>query len=116
MIKHLFQAFIGKGSFFKTRGKLETYLTSFDCPGGLFIKCLKEYIVKFNFLFYPPKSSKKPAPKMRDIKSMLFMNASSSKKKIKDKDVSLADDELLGDILNEMHSEVRILPGLCESS
>ena len=41
---------------------------------------------------------------MRDIKTMFAMGA--AKKKKADKDVSVADDELLGDILNEMHGEV----------
>ena len=49
------------------------------------------------------------------------MGAASSKKK-KDKDVNLADDELLGDILNDLNSEVgtgQIVQGArlrCQSS
>ncbi|XP_072033839.1 DNA polymerase alpha catalytic subunit-like [Amphiura filiformis] len=49
-------------------------------------------------------NSKKAAPKVRDIKTMFAMGAQNKKKKL-DKDVNLADDELLGDILNDLHSE-----------
>ncbi|XP_071492723.1 DNA polymerase alpha catalytic subunit-like [Diadema antillarum] len=52
----------------------------------------------------PQKAAKKqkPTKPKGDIKS-LFLNA--AKKKKSDKDASVAGDELLGDILNEMHSE-----------
>ena len=51
--------------------------------------------------------SKKPSKPKGDIRS-LFMNAAKQKKK-SEKDASVAGDELLGDILNEMHSEVNNL-------
>eukprot|EP00057_Strongylocentrotus_purpuratus_P006030 XP_011660504.1 PREDICTED: DNA polymerase alpha catalytic subunit-like [Strongylocentrotus purpuratus] len=53
------------------------------------------------------KQSKKPSKPKGDIRS-LFMNAAKQKKK-SEKDASVAGDELLGDILNEMHSEVNNL-------
>ncbi|XP_041482401.1 DNA polymerase alpha catalytic subunit-like isoform X2 [Lytechinus variegatus] len=49
------------------------------------------------------KESKKPSKPKGDIRS-LFLNAAKQKKK-SEKDASVAGDELLGDILNEMHSE-----------
>ena len=51
---------------------------------------------------------KKPSvSKSHDIKSMFKMGASKQRKP--EKDASIADDELLGDILNDLHSDVRKL-------